>query len=258
MAVEILELAQELVEVTRLVDGDDVVSTLDRFVRRVVAVVPDCDEAAIAVLADGQPEIVARHHASADALVEPTRAALSAQLVRGDGPLLEVLEYREPHRIGDTAADHRWPAFSASMINAGYRSCLLLPLPAKGDSAAAFTLFSTNPGAFGDTSYDIVLLFALHAGVAFDNVQLFRDSQALIEQLEAALRTRTVIAQAEGMLMHRYGIGSKIAFDVLRRGSQNANLKVRDLAADLVQAQEAGVLTAALVRHGLASNHVDT
>jgi GAF domain-containing protein len=255
---EILELAKELVEVSRLVDGDDIASTLNRFVHRVVAVVPDCDEAAIAVLADGQPEVVARDHASADALVEPARAALSAQLTRRDGPLFELLEYREPHRIGDTAADHRWPEFSASMINAGYRSCLLLPLPATGDSVAAFTLFSTKPGAFSDTSYDIVLLFALHAGVAFDNVQLFHDSQALIKQLQSALSTRTVIAQAEGVLMHRYGVGPKIAFDVLKRGSQNANLKLRELAADLVQAQQAGVLTAALTRYGLASNHVES
>jgi hypothetical protein len=144
------------------------------------------------------------------------------------------------------------------MINAGYRGCLLLPLPAKGDSAAAFALFSTKPGAFIDTSYDIVLLFALHAGVAFDNVQLFHDSQALIEQLQSALTTRTVIAQAEGILMHRYGVGPKIAFGVLKRGSQNANVKLRQLAADLVQAQEAGVLTTALTRYGLASDHLES
>jgi GAF domain-containing protein len=257
VADQIIELAQELAEVSRLVEDDDVPSTLDRFVRRVVRVVPDCDEAAIAVLAEGRPDVVARHHASADVLVEPARAALSAQLLQQDGPLHQALQYGEPHRIGDAAADHRWPAFSASMINAGYRSCVLLPLPAKGDSSAAFTIFSATPGAFGDTTYDVVLLFALHAGVAFDNVQLFHDSRSLIEQLQTALSTRTVIAQAEGVLMHRYGIGPKIAFDVLKRGSQNANLKLRDLAADLVKAQEAGVLAAALTRYGLATGRVE-
>jgi GAF domain-containing protein len=249
----ILELAQELAEVSRLVDDDDVTTTLGRFVSRVVKTVPECEEASITVLDEGTAEILARYHKTADPTAEPARAALAQQLIKVGGPLHDTLTYGEPRRIGDLASDQRWPEFDASAINAGYRSCLFLPLPTLSDSAAAFSLFSTKPDAFGTTSYDIVLLFAMHAGVAFDNVQLFDDSRTLIEQLRTALTTRTVIGQAQGVLMHRYGIASSVAFDVLKRCSQDANVKLRELSAELVAAQNKGDLSPALRKYGLNS-----
>jgi transcriptional regulator with GAF, ATPase, and Fis domain len=247
----ILELAQELVEVSRLVEDDDVATTLGRFVSRVVRTVPDCEEASITVLAGGEAEIVARYHKTADALSEPVRATLAEQLVKPGGPMLDTLTYGEPRRITDLASEQRWPEFDAAAINAGYRSCLFLPLPGVTDSAAAFSLFSMKPDAFGSTSYDIVLLFAMHARVAFDNVQLFNDSRRLVEQLRTAIITRTVIGQAQGLLMHRYGLPSSVAFDVLKRGSQDANVKLRQLSADLVEAQNQGQLSQALRKYGL-------
>ncbi|MEV5967043.1 ANTAR domain-containing protein [Kribbella sp. NPDC051952] len=253
MEQQILELAQELAEIGRLVDDDDVVTILNRFVSRVVLSVPECEEAAITVLTSGTPDILARHHKTADAVAEPSRAALAAHLSATDGPLHETLLYAEPRHIGDLAADHRYPEFAAAAINAGYRSCLLLPLPSAGTSAAAaFSLFSVKPDAFSSTSYDIVLLFALNAGVAFDNVTLYDNSTKLIEQLQAALHTRTIIGQAQGILMHRYEITSDIAFEVLKRASQDTNVKLRAVSLQLVEAQNAGNLSDTLHTYGLA------
>lgn len=247
---EILDLARELAEVGRLLDDDDVTSTLGRFVDRIVKTVPGCDDASIAVFTDDQVEIAARFE-TADALTAPAQPTLVAELIAPDGPLHDALTYCEPHRIGDLASDHRWPRFAAAAFNAGYRSCLFLPLPTHSGSAAAFTLFSTQPDAFGSTSYDVVLLFALNAGVAFDNVQLFNDSQHLIEHLRTALTTRTVIGQAQGLLMQRYAITSSVAFDVLKRSSQDGNVKLRELAHQLVDAHNNGQLPSALQRYGL-------
>jgi GAF domain-containing protein len=252
VAEDLITIAQELAEVTRLVEADDVPSALDRFVSRVVATVPSCAEASIAVLEAGSPVVVARSYAAAGSPADTAREALATQLVAPGGPLNDVLNYGEPHRIGDTVTDHRWPAFAAMALSAGYRSCLLLPLPAKGE-AAAFTLMSTEAEAFGETSYDVVLLFALHAGVVFDNVQLFHDSRELVAQLQTALGTRAMIGRAQGILMHRYDIGGTIAFQVLARGSQTTNVKLRDLAAEIVESQEKGELTAALARYGIVA-----
>ena len=251
MAEGILELAQELAEVSRLVEDDDVTTTLGRFVSRVVQTVPDCEEASICVLIGDTAELVARYHSTANTVAEPARAALAEQLIAADGPVYDAMAYGEPHRIGDLASDHRWPEFAASAINASYRSCLFLPLPAMKGSAAAFSLFSATPDAFGSTSYDVVLLFALHAGVAFDNVQLFNDSRTMIEQLRSAITTRTVIGQAQGLLMHRYGLATGVAFEVLKRCSMDANVKLRDVSTELVEAQDAGRLPAALEKYGL-------
>ncbi|MFI5694661.1 GAF and ANTAR domain-containing protein [Kribbella sp. NPDC051586] len=250
----ILELAEELAEISRLVEDDDVSTTLSRFVTRVVRTVPDCDEAAIVVLTDGVPEIAARHHALADPLLEPSRAALDVELTTKSGPMYDALVYGEPRRIADLAVDGRWPEFAASGINAGYRSCLFLPLRAAGDDEVAFSLFSCTPHAFGGTSYDVVLLFALHAGVAFDNVKLYHDSIRLLSHLQTALGTRTVIGQAQGILMHRYDLAPTVAFDVLKRCSQDGNVKLRAIAQELVDAQSRGTLRETLAKHGLRSD----
>lgn len=255
MTEDLLTIAQELAEVSRLVDGDDVPATLDRFVARLVATVPDCAEASIAVRQDEVPELVARSYVPTDPTVDPARIVLADQLQLPVGPLQEVLTYAEPRRIGDTAADRRWPEFCAAAINAGYRSCVFLPLPSRQD--AAFSLLSTKPEAFGGASYDVVLLFALHAGVTFDNAQLFHDSQALIDQLNTALDTRGIIGRAQGILMHRYGLDTTVAFQVLKRGSQTSNTKLRDLADQVVQAQERGALPQTLAKYGLATEPPD-
>jgi len=252
MEQEILDLAQDLAEIGRLVDDDDVSTVLERFVWRVVLSVPECEEASITQLKQDRPDILARHHKTAAQVAEPSRVALAEQLSASSGPLQETLLYAEPRRIGDLASDHRWPDFNAAAINAGYRSCLFLPLHAAGSVPAAFTLFSVKPDAFGTTSYDVVLLFALHAGVAFDNITLYDNSMQLIEHLQSALQTRTVIGQAQGILMHRYDINSDIAFDVLKRGSQDMNVKLRHLCLQLVDAQHAGKLTEVLQHYGLS------
>jgi AmiR/NasT family two-component response regulator len=40
-----------------------------------------------------------------------------------------------------------------------------------------------------------------------------------------------VIGQAKGILMEREGVTADEAYDMLRRSSQNLNVKLRDLAA---------------------------
>lgn len=56
--------------------------------------------------------------------------------------------------------------------------------------------------------------------------------------LRAALRTREVIGEALGILMERERISADQAFDILRRASQHLNIKLRDIAQDLVDTGE--------------------
>jgi len=53
-------------------------------------------------------------------------------------------------------------------------------------------------------------------------------------RLEARLETMPVIEQAKGVLMAQTGCGPEQAFEMLRRTSQRTNIKVRDLADDVV------------------------
>jgi hypothetical protein len=53
-------------------------------------------------------------------------------------------------------------------------------------------------------------------------------------RLEARLETMPVIEQAKGILMAQTGCGAEQAFEMLRRASQQSNVKVRDLAGAII------------------------
>ena len=53
-------------------------------------------------------------------------------------------------------------------------------------------------------------------------------------RLQARLASMPVIEQAKGIIMAKYGWPEDQAFDALRRASQRENIKVRDLAASIV------------------------
>ena len=61
--------------------------------------------------------------------------------------------------------------------------------------------------------------------------------------VEASAESRAVIEQAKGALMLAYGLDSDQAFAMLRWWSRNRNVKVRDLAARLVEIAREGSVT---------------
>ncbi|MGW6228261.1 ANTAR domain-containing protein, partial [Cellulosimicrobium cellulans] len=55
------------------------------------------------------------------------------------------------------------------------------------------------------------------------------------EQLQSAVQTRTLIGQAQGIVMERYSLTPGRAFAVLSRVSQDANIKLVDIARQVVE-----------------------
>lgn len=58
--------------------------------------------------------------------------------------------------------------------------------------------------------------------------------------VEASAEHRAVIEQAKGALMMVYGFGPDAAFSMLRWWSRSRNVKIRDLAGDLMRASQDG------------------
>ena len=56
--------------------------------------------------------------------------------------------------------------------------------------------------------------------------------------LNTALGTRETIGEALGILMERERVTANQAFDILRRASQHLNIKLRDVAQNLVETGE--------------------
>jgi AmiR/NasT family two-component response regulator len=60
------------------------------------------------------------------------------------------------------------------------------------------------------------------------------DHERREHHLENALRSRSIIDQAMGVLMGQAHVTAEEAFEMLRRRSQHSNTKLRDVAATVV------------------------
>ena len=72
-------------------------------------------------------------------------------------------------------------------------------------------------------------------GAQDDLERRYREALDEIEQLRAALTSRATIDQAKGIVMAQRGCGPDEAFGELVRTSQDRNVKVRELAATIVE-----------------------
>lgn len=79
---------------------------------------------------------------------------------------------------------------------------------------------------------------AAHACV----VRLLADAKHEIEQMHAALESRAVIGQAQGILMERLSIDPDAAFDDLKRTSSHMNRKVSAIAEEIIRTRELPVI----------------
>ena len=70
------------------------------------------------------------------------------------------------------------------------------------------------------------------------------------DQLEHALGSRVLVEQAKGMLAERFSLGVDTAFELLRYAARGAHMKIRDLASEVVTADETPPpIMTALARH---------
>src|SRR6185437_10757623 len=141
-----------------------------------------------------------------------------------------VIAEREERTIyvADLETDGRFPLYSRDALEqTPIRSIMAFQMFIAGETMGALNVYAEQPNAFGPASRDIGLVFAAHSSVAWNAAR--RD-----EQFKRALASRDVIGQAKGMIMERYGVDAVQAFEVLRKLSQDSNVALVQVAADLV------------------------
>lgn len=221
-------LADQFSELARsLWQQDDVEDTLNAIVQVAVETVPGGQHASISAI-EGRREVHTR------AFTDDLSVAVDrAQYETGEGPCLDTLYREQTVRLSDLAAERRWPQFTARAIELEVGSMLCVQLYVEGNDLGALNLTSTKPEAFSDESEHIALLFAAHAAVA-----MARAEQQ--EQMRQGMDTRTLIGQAQGILMAQSRLTAADAFGLLVRASQRSNTKLRDVAARIVSDTEQG------------------
>lgn len=156
-----------------------------------------------------------------------------------EGPCLEAA--RTPGLAytysGDLANDRNWTRFGPAAADLGFRSVLSTAMPRDTTPrrlAGALNVYSRRAGALGEQiDRDRALLLATHASLAVAQTEAVHRAELVQTQLRQALDTRDVIGQAKGILMHSRGISADEAFELLRRTSQDLNIKLAELARTL-------------------------
>ncbi len=128
----------------------------------------------------------------------------------------------------DLAAEPRWPAWAPKAVELGLGSALGVELLNKSADRrlGSVNLYWERPRTFGDEEVELAHLLSRHAAMA-----LVASLNA--QGLRLAMEGRKRIGQAQGILMERYGVDEDRAFAILKRYSQDHNIKLRDLATEL-------------------------
>jgi hypothetical protein len=221
------DLTANLSEVARaLFAAGSVADTLQAVVDQAVATIDGCDFAGIFMLDDGAVSTAVKTH--------PVVVDIdSLQQATGEGPCLDAIEQRTTVYAEDLADDPRWPSFGPQGAAAGTRCALAYHLYTNG-TLGALNLYAQYPRAFGATDRAKGLILATLSALALGGARTHEDEDRRAGHLNQALATRELIGQAQGILMERERITSDQAFDILRRASQHLNIRLREVAQDLV------------------------
>jgi GAF domain-containing protein len=201
---------------------------LQRSVDQMTEAVPGADMASVSVLRGDTGETVASSSEQVWAIDQDQYAA-------GDGPCLEAARTGEVVRTGVEGASQRWPQFASSARAAGIGSYLCCPLMVDDRFAGSLNLYSEKAHGFADFDVALLRLYSAAACAAIQNARRYAEARELARQLGQALDSRAVIDQAVGALMAQLGLTAEQAFTELSRQSQNTNVKLREIAARLIE-----------------------
>jgi len=157
-----------------------------------------------------------------------------AQYANGDGPCLQALRTGQEISVTKMLEEGRWGDYPAYAAAWGAHSSLSLPIAAHTHTAGALNLYAAQPDAFADADMRALRSIASQATGAIALAQRTADIQEFADDLQIALRSRSVIDQAIGVIMVQQRCGPGRAFELLRSASQHRNVKLRELCAQLI------------------------
>ncbi|MDH6455207.1 transcriptional regulator with GAF, ATPase, and Fis domain [Streptomyces sp. SAI-126] len=224
MAVEWREFGEAMAQLARkLLAQDSVQGTLDEIAESAVRLVEGCDAAGILAVRKGRAVTLS-------ACGDVVEASDRLQGEFAEGPCFDLAARADGEngervfRIPDmTEPQPSWPRYGDAARDLGIGSMTGVLLYTHDEDFGALNLYSRRPGAFGEEIETAGWMLASHAAVALADART-------IDQLEDGMKTRHAIGEAMGILMERHKLSEEDAFNVLRRISQQHNIKLRDVA----------------------------
>lgn len=151
----------------------------------------------------------------------------SLQVAMNEGPTRDALREVVPVVVAREDIVARWPEFGLRARALGVTSIAAVPLCWGGRVLGALSVYSDDEGPPPDSVVELATAYAVQAAATLSYAKK-------AENLEFAMITRQQIGQAVGVLMERCELSAEAAFNYLRRVSQTGNVKLRDVAKDLL------------------------
>ncbi|WP_406816401.1 GAF and ANTAR domain-containing protein [Mycobacterium sp. M23085] len=150
----------------------------------------------------------------------------------GDGPCIDAIEEETPQIDPDLSTPSLWPKLAAVLVaETPVRGAMGFRLLVDKRKGAALNLFSDTPNVFDAESAGRAAVLAAFASVAINAVSKGEDAASL----RRGLISNREIGKAVGMLMMLHDMDEEAAFDLLRRHSQALNIKLADVAREVIE-----------------------
>ena len=117
----------------------------------------------------------------------------------------------------------------------GFSSAAGTPGEVSPGQRIALNLYAPAPQAFDDETLHRATLFAEEVARTLPAAVRLFEADERASQLEQALASRSTIDQAIGVLMTQNQCTPDVAFGILRRASQNRNIKLRNVATVIIE-----------------------
>jgi hypothetical protein len=149
----------------------------------------------------------------------------------GDGPCIDAIEEETPQIDTDLTTPSCWPKLAAVLVaETPVRGAMGFRLLVEKRKGAALNLLSDTANLFDGESAGRAAVLAAFASVAINAVAHGEDATTL----RKGLLSNREIGKAVGMLMLLNGVSEDQAFEVLRRYSQDLNIKLADVARSVI------------------------
>jgi transcriptional regulator with GAF, ATPase, and Fis domain len=187
-------------------------------------VVSGCDHASLLVRREGRYVTVGASDRIAQRADDMERES-------GDGPCVDAIEDETPQIDTDLTTPSLWPKLAAQLVaETPVRGAMGFRLLVDRQITGALNLFSDTPNAFNRESAGQAIVLASFASVAINAIGQGEDAATL----RKGLLSNREIGKAVGMLMLLNGVTEDDAFNVLRRYSQDMNVKLSEVARTVI------------------------
>jgi GAF domain-containing protein len=157
------------------------------------------------------------------------------QYERGYGPCMDAGRAGQVFLLDDMRSEQRWPDYAQNVLAHGVLSSLSVPLPFQGATIGALNTYGGRPQVVDDSDIELAEEVAAWVAVAVGNAEAAARTSDDLIQMRTVMMSRACIEQANGILMERHKITEDEAYTILTHASQRTNIKLRDVAAELVR-----------------------